>query len=301
MSHKAGFVTIIGNPNVGKSTLMNVLIGERLSIITHKAQTTRHRIMGVFTGDNFQIVYSDTPGIMEPHYLLHKAMLSSVLSAMADADIILLVTSMNEEFKQEEILLKLKELKIPVIVLINKIDLSDQPKTEEEILKWKQKIENAEVIPISALHCFNTAKVFDTILEKLPENPPFYPEDVLTDRSQRFFVSEIIREKILLNYAEEIPYSTEVAIDEFRETDKLIRIYAYIYVARESQKAIILGHQGRAIKKLGIEARKDIEVFLDKHVYLELNVKVTKDWREDERLLKRFGYTVNEGQEGRGN
>lgn len=292
MTHKAGYATIIGDPNVGKSTLMNALTGEKLSIITHKAQTTRHRIMGIFSGDDFQIVYSDTPGIMKPHYLLHEAMLSAVNSSISDADIILLMTDINESFEHEDIISRLKELKLPVIVLINKIDLSDQEKVEKEVMKWEQKLENAEVIPISALLCFNTAKVFETILDMLPESPPFYPKEELTDRSQRFFVSEIIREKILLNYTEEIPYSVEVAIEEFRETEKLIRIVAYIFTARESQKAIILGHQGRAIKKLGIDARKDIEEFLDKHVYLELNVKVSKNWRENERLLKRFGYSI---------
>lgn len=292
MTHKAGYATIIGDPNVGKSTLMNALTGEKLSIITHKAQTTRHRIMGIFSGDDFQIVYSDTPGIMKPHYLLHEAMLSAIHSSISDADIILLMTDINESFEHEDIITRLKELKLPIIVLINKIDLSDQEKVEKEVMKWKQKLENAEIIPISALLCFNTAKVFETILDMLPESPPFYPKEELTDRSQRFFVSEIIREKILLNYTEEIPYSVEVAIEEFRETEKLIRIIAYIFTARESQKAIILGHQGRAIKKLGIDARKDIEEFLDKHVYLELNVKVSKNWRENERLLKRFGYSI---------
>jgi GTPase len=291
MVHKAGFAAIIGDPNVGKSTLMNALTGEKLSIITPKAQTTRHRVMGIFSGEDFQIVYSDTPGIMKPHYLLHQAMLSEVHSSISDADIVLLMTDINDSFENEEILDRLKELKLPVIVIINKIDLADQEKVEQEMLKWKQKLENAEVIPVSALHCFNTAKVFETILDLLPENPPFYPKEEITDRSQRFFVSEIIREKILLNYTEEIPYSVEVAIEEFRETEKLIRIIAYIFTSRESQKAIILGHQGRAIKKLGMDARKDIEEFLDKHVYLELNVKVSKNWRENEKLLKRFGYS----------
>jgi GTP-binding protein Era len=291
MTHKAGYATIIGDPNVGKSTLMNALTGEKLSIITPKAQTTRHRVMGIFSGEDFQIVYSDTPGIMKPHYLLHQAMLSEVHSSISDADIVLLMTDINASFDNEEIITRLKDLKLPVIVIINKIDLADQDKVEQEILKWQKKLENAEVIPISALHCFNTAKVFETILDLLPESPPFYPKEEITDRSQRFFVSEIIREKILLNYTEEIPYSVEVAIEEFRETEKLIRIIAYIFTSRESQKAIILGHQGRAIKKLGIDARKDIEEFLDKHVYLELNVKVSKNWRENERLLKRFGYS----------
>ena len=293
MLHKAGFVTIIGSPNVGKSTLMNVMVGEKLSIITHKAQTTRHRIMGIFSGEDFQVVYSDTPGIMKPHYLLHKAMLSAVLSSIADADVILLVTEIGENFQHEEILQQLKETATPVIVLINKIDLAEQAKVESEIEKWKNILEKADIIAISALHCFNTALVFDTILKHLPESPPFYPKDELTDRSQRFFVSEIIREKILLNFSKEIPYSVEVSIDDFTETDDLIKIFTHLYVARESQKAIILGHQGKAIKKLGTEARKDIEAFLEKHVYLELNVKVKKDWRENELELKRFGYHIS--------
>jgi GTP-binding protein Era len=270
---------------------MNALTGEKLSIITPKAQTTRHRVMGIFSGEDFQIVYSDTPGIMKPHYLLHQAMLSEVYSTIADTDIVLLMSDINDSFANEEIITRLKESKLPVIIIINKIDLADQDKVEQEMQNWRQTFETAEVIPVSALHCFNTAKVFETILDHLPENPPFYPKEEITDRSQRFFVSEIIREKILLNYTEEIPYSVEVAIEEFRETEKLIRIIAYIFTSRESQKAIILGHQGRAIKKLGMDARKDIEVFLDKHVYLELNVKVSKNWRENERLLKRFGYS----------
>ena len=276
MSHKAGYVTIIGSPNVGKSTLMNVMIGEKISIITHKAQTTRHRIMGIFSGEDFQMIYSDTPGIMKPHYLLHKAMLSAIYSSIADADIILLVIEIGENFQHEEILHQLKEIDTPVIVLINKIDLADQARVEAEIDKWKKILQKADIIAISALHCFNTALVFDTILKHLPESPPFYPIDELTDRSQRFFVSEIIREKILLNFSKEIPYSVEVVVDTFKEEEKIVRILAYLFVSRESQKAIILGHQGKAIKKLGTEARLDIEEFLDKHVFLELHVKVSK-------------------------
>jgi GTPase len=294
MTHKAGYVTIIGSPNVGKSTLMNVMIGEKLSIITHKAQTTRHRIMGIFSGEDFQMIYSDTPGILKPHYLLHKAMISAIHSSIADADIILLVTEIGENFQHEEILKQLRELETPVIVLINKIDLSDQAKVESEIERWKMILHNADIIAISALHCFNTALVFDTILSRLPESPPFYPKDELTDRSQRFFVSEIIREKILLNFSKEVPYSVEVVVDTFKEEEKIVRILAYLFVSRESQKAIILGHQGKAIKKLGTEARMDIEQFLDKHVFLELHVKVSKEWRNDERSLKRFGYPINE-------
>jgi GTPase len=297
LTHKAGFVSIIGSPNVGKSTLMNVLVGEKLSIITHKAQTTRHRIMGIFSGEDFQVVYSDTPGILKPHYLLHKSMLSAVFSSMADADIILLVTEIGENFQHEEILEKLAESKVPVIVVINKIDLADQEKVGKWMDFWKDKLENADIIAISALHCFNTALVFDAILARLPENPAFYPKDELTDRSQRFFISEIIREKILLNFTQEIPYSVEVVVDSFKEEENLIRISTFLFVARESQKAIILGHQGKAIKKLGTDARKDIEAFLEKHVFLELIVKVKKDWRENELELKRFGYSVGNDPE----
>jgi GTP-binding protein Era len=297
MTHKAGFVTIIGSPNVGKSTLMNVMVGEKLSIITHKAQTTRHRIMGILNGDDFQIVYSDTPGILKPHYLLQKAMLSSVYSSIADADVILLVIEIGENFQHEEVLQNLRETNTPIIVLINKIDLANQDKVGDEVEKWKGLLEKADIIAISALHSFNTSLVFDTILHHLPESAPYYPKDELTDRSIRFFVSEIIREKILLNFSKEVPYSVEVAVDEYSETDDLVKILTHLYVSRESQKAIILGHQGRAIKKLGTEARKDIEEFVGKHVYLELNVKVKKDWRENELDLRRFGYKVEEKEE----
>ena len=297
MNHKAGFVSIIGSPNVGKSTLMNVLVGEKLSIITHKAQTTRHRIMGIFSGEDFQIVYSDTPGILKPHYLLHKSMLSAVFSSMADADIILLVTEIGENFQHEEILEKLANSTTPVIVVINKVDLANQEKVESWMEVWKEKLVKADIIAISALHCFNTSVVFDTILRRLPENPAFYPKDELTDRSQRFFIGEIIREKILLNFKEEIPYSVEVVVDSFKEEETLTRISALLFVARESQKAIILGHQGKAIKKLGTDARKDIEEFLEKHIFLELIVKVKKDWRENELELRRFGYSVDNESE----
>ncbi len=296
MAHKAGFVSIIGSPNVGKSTLMNVLVGERLSIITHKAQTTRHRIMGIFSGEDFQVVYSDTPGILKPHYLLHKAMLSAIYSSLADADIILLVTEIGENFLHTEILQKMRDNSKPVIVVINKIDLADQSKVETAIEDWKTRLENADVIAISALHCFQTALVFDTILKHLPESPEYFPKEELTDRSQRFFVSEIIREKILLNFSQEIPYSVEVVVDSFKEEEKLTRISVFLFVARESQKAIILGHQGKAIKKLGTDARKDIEAFLEKHVFLELNVKIRKDWRDDIKELKRFGYNLEDYQ-----
>ena len=290
MTHKAGFVNIIGNPNVGKSTLMNALVGEKLSIITSKAQTTRHRIMGIVNGIDFQIIYSDTPGIIKPHYKLHESMMKFIETALTDADIILLVTEVNDKIKDIEILKKIEKLNIPILVLINKIDLSDQQTTEEEIKLWKSRLKKADVIPISALEKFNIKKVFDKIIEKLPENPPFFPKDELTDKSQRFFVSEIIREKILLNYSKEIPYSIEVVVDEFKEEKNIIRIKAFIYVARDSQKAIIIGHKGNAIKKVGTEARIDIEDFIEKKVYLELSVKVNKDWRNKESQLKRFGY-----------
>ncbi|MBE9481393.1 MAG: GTPase Era [Bacteroidetes bacterium] len=290
MAHKAGFVNIIGNPNVGKSTLMNALVGEKLSIITSKAQTTRHRIMGIVNGIDFQIIYSDTPGIIKPHYKLHESMMKFIETALIDADIILLVTEVNDKIKDIEILKKIEKLNIPILVLINKIDLSDQQTIEEQIKLWKSRLKKADVIPISALEKFNIKKVFDKIIEKLPENPPFFPKDELTDKSQRFFVSEIIREKILLNYSKEIPYPIEVVVDEFKEDKNLIRIKAYIYVARDSQKAIIIGHKGNAIKKFGTEARIDIEDFIEKKVYLELSVKVNKDWRNKESQLKRFGY-----------
>jgi GTPase len=297
MNHRAGFVSIIGSPNVGKSTLMNVLVGERLSIITHKAQTTRHRIMGIFSGEDFQVVYSDTPGILKPHYLLHKAMLSSIYASIADSDVILLVTEIGETFAHEEVLANLRESGTPVIVVINKVDLAQQPDVEQAIEKWKNLLGKADIIAVSALHCFNTALVFDTILKHLPESPEYYPKEELTDRSQRFFISEIIREKILLQFSQEVPYSVEVVVDSFLEEEKLTRISVYLFVARESQKAILLGHQGKAIKKLGTAARKDIETFLEKHIFLELNVKVRKDWRDDPKELKRFGYSIEDQKE----
>jgi GTPase len=291
MAHKSGFVSIIGYPNVGKSTLMNALVGEKLSIITHKAQTTRHRIMGIFNGDDFQIVYSDTPGILKPHYKLHRAMMSAVFASINDADIILLMTEPGNDFAQEEILEGLRAPGTKVIVLINKIDLGDMSSMETEVVKWREKMPEATVLPVSALHKLNLDQVLKAILHNLPEAPPFYPKDELTDRSQRFFVSEIIREKILLNFKQEVPYSSEVNVESFKEETHLTRITATIYVARETQKGILLGHQGKAIKKLGTDARKDIETFLGIHVFLELHVKVAKDWREDERALKRFGYS----------
>ena len=293
MTHKAGFVSIIGYPNVGKSTLMNALVGERLSIITPKAQTTRHRIMGILSGDDFQIVYSDTPGIIKPHYLLHRSMMAAVFSSLSDADAIILVTEIDTPFDNEQILKKLKDHETPVIVVINKVDLSSEEVVKNAIEKWQTKFPGSDVIPVSALHKFNLGKLLDLIIDKLPDSPEFYPKDELSDRSERFFVSEMVREKIFLQFGEEIPYSCEVIVDSFQEDEKITRIEATIYVSRDSQKAIILGKQGKAIKKLGIESRKEIEAFLEKHIFLGLTVKVEKNWRENERLLKRFGYSTD--------
>lgn len=297
MNHRSGYVAIIGYPNVGKSTLMNHLVGERLSIVTHKVQTTRHRIIGIVSDDDFQIIYSDTPGIIKPHYKLHRAMLSAVYLTLDDADIILLVTEINAGFDNEEILGKVRDMGKPVIVVINKIDLGNMEILEREVEKWKGLLPAAEVFPISALRGVNTNQVMKAILYHLPESPPYFGKEELTDRSERFFISEIIREKVLLNYTQEIPYSTEIAVNEFKEDGELLRISATIFVARESQKGILLGHEGKAIKKLGTDARKEIEIFLDRHIFLELHVKVAKDWREDELALKRFGYDLNAGMQ----
>jgi len=294
MAHKAGYVTILGYPNVGKSTLMNALIGEKLSGITPKAQTTRHRILGILNGEDYQMVFSDTPGILVPKYKLHKAMFSAISSSLSDADIILLVTEPGLKFTHEDILRRIQQTKLPVIVLINKIDSIDQAKLEKEVEIWAALLPEAEILPISALHESNLDLLKGRMIKLLPEHPPYYESDELTDRNERFFVSEIIREKILMNYSQEVPYSVEVAIDTFKEEESLVRIRAVIYIARESQKAIILGHQGKAIKKLGTEARLSIEEFLNRHVFLELHVKVSKDWREDELQLKRFGYNLGE-------
>lgn len=291
MSHKAGFVNIIGSPNVGKSTLMNALVGERLSIITSKAQTTRHRIMGIVNGEDFQIVYSDTPGVLKPAYRLQEGMMDFVNVAITDADILLFVTDIYEDIKiEEKILHKIKNAKVPVLLLVNKIDLAKQDKLEEKVQYWKQEVPQAEVIPVSALEKFNINYIFDRIIALLPEGPSYYDKDELTDKPEKFFVSEIIREKILLNYKKEIPYSVEVVVESFKEEEKIIRIRAEILVARDSQKGIIIGHQGKALKKVGTEARKDIEAFVQKQVFLELFVKVNKDWRDNDQQLKRFGY-----------
>ncbi len=289
--HKSGFVNIIGNPNVGKSTLMNALVGERLSIITSKAQTTRHRILGIVNGEDFQIVYSDTPGILNPKYMLQEAMLKFVNTAFIDADIILYVTDVKETSdKNEKYINKLKHSKTPIFVLLNKIDLSTQEEVEKLVAFWNEILPAATVFPISALEKFNLGSVFDQIMEMLPVGPPFYPKDALTDKTERFFVEEIIREKILLNYQKEIPYSVEIEVEAFKEEETIVRISAVIYVARDSQKGILIGHKGKMLKKIGTDARKDIEGFLDKKVFLELFVKVKKDWRNNSNMLKGFGY-----------
>jgi GTP-binding protein Era len=291
MTHKAGFVNIIGNPNVGKSTLMNAFVGEKLSIITSKAQTTRHRILGIVNGDDFQMVYSDTPGILKPNYKLQKAMMKFVDTAITDADVILYVTDVIEKFdKNKEYIQKVKKTHVPVILLINKIDLSNQQELETLVEQWKELLPETEVFPVSALNKFNIEPVFNRILELLPESPPYFSKDALTDKTERFFVQEIIREKIFLNYNKEVPYSVEVNIKEFKEDNKIIRIRAVIYVTRDSQKGIIIGHQGKALKRVGTQARKDIEAFFEKKVFLETHVKVLKDWRDKDLNLKNFGY-----------
>ena len=293
MSHKSGFVNIIGCPNVGKSTLMNALVGEKISIITSKAQTTRHRIMGIVSGDDFQIVYSDTPGVLAPNYKLHESMMKFVSTALSDADIILFVTDIFEDTKIDAATLeKIKLASVPVLLVINKIDLGTQEKLEEKTEYWKKEIPKAEIIPMSALRGFNVKYVFERILDKLPESPPYYEKDQFTDKPEKFFVSEIIREKILKFYSKEIPYSVEVVVDEFKDEPSILKIRSEIMVARESQKGIIIGHQGKALKKVGTEARHDLEDFFQKKVFLELHVKVNKDWRDSDQQLKKFGYSL---------
>jgi GTP-binding protein Era len=289
--HKAGFVNIIGAPNVGKSTLMNVLVGERLSIITSKAQTTRHRILGIVNDAEYQMIFSDTPGIIDPAYKMHEGMMTFVNMAISDADVLLvMVEAQEKEFKDPHILEKVTSTDTPVILIINKIDEIAQELLEEKVKFWSEIVPNAKVFPVSALHNFNVDQVVMEIKAALPESPPFYDKDALTDKPEKFFVSEIIREKILLNYKKEIPYSCEVEIEEFKEEAHIIRMRAVIMVIRDSQKGIIIGHQGKALKKVGTEARIDIEKFFDKKVFLELYVKVNKDWRNNEIQLKRFGY-----------
>ena len=291
---KSGFVNIIGNPNVGKSTLMNALVGERLSIITSKAQTTRKRVMGIVNGDDFQIVYTDTPGIVNPANKLHEQMMGFIGTALQDADLFLLVTEVGETFKNRHVLQRVVDSDVPVILVINKIDLSDQATIQERIAYWQAEIPRAIVIPCSATEGFNVGKIFDTVLELLPEHAPYFPQDELTDRTMRFFVSEIVREKILLYYQKEIPYSCEVAVESYEEKEGIDNISCLIFVERDSQKAILIGHQGKAIKKLGTEARRDIEEFTGKRCFLSLHVKVLKDWRNSDRALKSFGYAVED-------
>ncbi len=289
--HRSGFVNIIGNPNVGKSTLMNALVGEKLSIVTAKAQTTRHRIMGIVNGDDFQIVYSDTPGILKPNYRLQKSMMDFVETAIGDADIILYVTDVVEKSdKNIEYIDKLKRLACPVIVVINKIDISDQSHVMQLMEYWKEQLPDAVIFPASAKERFNLENIFDTIVNNLPEAPAWYDKDVFTDKNLRFFASEIIREKIFLNYSQEIPYSCEVSIEEFKEGAERYEISAVIYVMRDSQKGILIGKGGSSLKKTGTEARIDMEDFFQKKVYLNLFVKVDPDWRESKKELRRFGY-----------
>lgn len=292
--HKAGFVNIIGNPNVGKSTLMNAFVGEKLSIITSKAQTTRHRIFGIVSGDDFQVVFSDTPGIIKPSYALQASMMDFVRSAFEDADILIYMVEIGEkELKDEVFFNRINKLEVPVLLLINKVDTSDQSTLEEQVAYWKEKVPRAEIFPISALRNFQTEVVFNRIIELLPESPAFFPKDQLTDKPERFFVNEIIREKILLHYKKEIPYSVEVETESFADSETIIHIRSVIMVERESQKGIIIGHKGEALKRVGMEARTDLEKFFGKQIHLELFVKVNKDWRSNARQLRRFGYDTN--------
>jgi GTP-binding protein Era len=291
MAHKAGFVNIIGNPNVGKSTLMNAFVGEKLSIITSKAQTTRHRILGIVNGEDFQAILSDTPGIIKPAYDLQQSMMDFVKSAFEDADILVYMVEIGEqELKDEAFFNKITNASIPVLLLLNKIDISNQGELEEQVAHWTAKVPNAEIYPVSALQGFNVSEVFSRIVELLPESPAFYPKDTLTDKPERFFVNEIIREKILMHYKKEIPYSVEIDTEEFFEDEEIIRMRSIIMVERETQKGIIIGHKGAALKRVGVEARKDLEKFFGKQVHLELYVKVNKNWRNDSKQLKRFGY-----------
>ena len=290
--HRAGFVNIVGSPNVGKSTLMNRLVGERLSIINAKAQTTRHRIMGIVNEPDWQVVYSDTPGVLDPAYKLQEGMMRFVKTALQDADVLLVVTDVREEgMAHPETLEKIAKMDVPTFVLVNKIDLiPDQKIVENKLDEWAQRLPRASVVPISALHNFNVDTLLERIVAQLPESPPFFPKDELTDKPMRFFVAEIIREKILTHYKQEIPYSCEVVVEAYEDGPELVKIRAEIRVARESQKHIVVGAQGRMIKRVGMDARKDMEAFLGKKVFLDLYVRVDKNWRDDERKLKRFGY-----------
>lgn len=288
--HKAGFVSIIGKPNVGKSTLMNQMVGERLSIITSKAQTTRHRILGILNGEDFQIVYSDTPGIIKPKYELHKSMMRFVHTSLDDADVILFVTDIFEEFDEDDVIQKLKNAEAPVFLLVNKVDLAQQEEVEAKLAYWKEKVDAKEILPISALHDFNVKAVFELIMEHMPVHPPFFDKDTLTDKPERFFAAEILREKIFLNYKQEIPYSCEVNVESFKESDDIIKIRAIIMVERDSQKGILIGKAGSMLKKLGTQAREEMETFFQKKVFLEQFVKVVPNWRREKQKLNKFGY-----------
>jgi GTP-binding protein Era len=291
MQHKSGFVNIIGSPNVGKSTLMNRLVGEKLSIITSKAQTTRHRILGIVNDKDYQIVFSDTPGVLDPHYKLHENMMNFVNSALQDADIILFVTDIYESAMNHQATFeKLQKMDTPIVVLLNKIDQGTPELLDEKVEFWAEQMPKAEILPISALENFNVDLLWNKIISILPENPPYYDKGELTDRPMRFFISEMIREKILIHYKKEIPYSTQVEVEEYHEEEKIIKIRAIIYVERQTQKGIIIGHQGQKIKRVGIDSRKDIEKFVEKQVHLELFVKVDKDWRENDKKLDKYGY-----------
>jgi GTP-binding protein Era len=291
MTHRAGFVNIVGNPNVGKSTIMNALVGEKISIITSKSQTTRHRIMGIVNGEDFQIVYSDTPGVIKPVYQLQESMLKFSRSALEDADILLYVTDVIEKAdKNREFLEMVNKADVPVILIINKIDLGNQQDLEKMMDSWREKLPEAEIFPVSALHKFNIDNLLIRIKELLPESPPYFDKDQFTDKSERFFVTEILREKILMNYQKEIPYAVEPEVEGFKRAKNIIRISAVIHVERDSQKAILIGKKGAALKKIGIEARKDLEKFFNSHIHLEIFVKVTKDWRDKPRMLRYFGY-----------
>ncbi len=289
-SFKSGFVSIIGKPNAGKSTLMNALVGERLSIITSKAQTTRHRIFGILTGEDFQLVYSDTPGIIDPQYTLQESMMNFVMESLRDADVILWVVELGEKFDGSEILERIQKSGIPVILVVNKVDLGKGSQVEDKLNYWKETVEVQDIIGVSALEKVNTDTLFDLILKHTPEHPPYFPKDQLTDKPERFFAAEIVREKIFLNYKKEVPYSCEVVVTEFKEDESIIRMRAEIYVERKSQKGIIIGKGGAALKKVGIEARKDMEEFFQKQVHLETFVKVEDDWRKKNKPLQRFGY-----------
>ncbi len=292
--HKSGFVNIVGNPNVGKSTLMNSLVGEKISIITNKSQTTRHRIIGIVNTPEYQIVYSDTPGVLQPNYKLQEQMLNFSLSALQDADVLLYVTDVIEKIdKNDKFLDKVQQLSLPILLLINKIDRTNQEELEKLVDIWHELLPKAEIYPISALNNFSIDIVQKRVLELLPESPPYFEKDALTDKPARFFVAEIIREKALLIYQKEIPYSMEVVVEEFKEEKDMIRIRAIILMERDTQKGIIIGHKGETIKKLGTLARKDIELFFEKKVYLQLYVKVEKDWRDRDNMLKQFGYKLD--------